>query len=75
MEILRLRLNPERNIWDKQILGWLVTIPLDYHAKAMKEALIKVIAKDQTLNRNAPLKQDRSELNLQLDGLFEDAGP
>ena len=27
----------------------------------MKEALIKVIAKDQTLSRNAPLTQERSE--------------
>lgn len=75
IHILRLRLNPERNIWDKQILSWLATIPLGYRAKAMKEALIKVIAKDQTLSRNAPLTQDRSELNLQLDTLFKDAEP
>jgi len=75
IRIVRLRLNPERNIWDKQILGWLATIPLGYRAKAMKEALIKVITKDQTLSRTAPLKQDTPELNLQLDTLFKDMEP
>ncbi len=47
IQILRLRMNPERNIWDRQILDWLETLPLGYRTKSIKEVLVRHISKQR----------------------------
>ncbi len=45
IQIIRLRMNRERNIWDRQILEWLETLPLGYRTKSIKEVRVRHISK------------------------------
>ena len=47
IQTLRIRMNPERNIWDRQILDWLETLPLGYRTKSIKEVLVGHISRQR----------------------------
>jgi len=69
IRIIRIRMNPERNIWDRQILDWLETLPLGYRTKSIKEALVGVINAKKAGNIRG--RHASSELDQQIDTLFE----
>jgi len=72
IQILRIRMNPERNIWDRQILEWLETLPLGYRTKSIKEALVGVInAKNSRDIRTISGGQTYSKIDKQIDTLFD----
>ncbi len=72
IQTLRIRMNPERNIWDKQILDWLETLPLGYRTKSIKEALVGVINSKKSGDISSRSgTQVYSELDQQIDTLFE----
>jgi len=72
IQILRIRMNPERNIWDRQILEWLETLPLGYRTKSIKEALVGVInAKKSRDISTISGGQAYSEIDQQIDTLFD----
>jgi len=66
IQILRIRMNPERNIWDRQILDWLETLPLGYRTKSIKEVLVRHISKQrrgkpdgESLQHESPYIQEK----------------
>lgn len=64
-------MNPERNIWDRQILDWLETLPLGYRTKSIKEALVGVINAKKSRNTNTISgDQASSDLDQKIDTLF-----
>jgi hypothetical protein len=70
IRIIRLRLNPERNTWDKEISTWLDTIPLGYRAKAIKDILLKTIAEKRE-GEVASSSRGNPPAHEKLDQLFE----
>ena len=45
-QTLRIRLNPERNQWDRAIVDWLKTLPSGYRSKILKETIVRALGKN-----------------------------
>jgi len=74
IQILRLRMNPERNTWDRQILDWLKTLSLGYRTKSIKEVLVRHISKQ---GRGEPsgetfFRQESPYIQEKLGSLFKE---
>ncbi len=58
VQILRIRLNPERNHWDRAIVDWLKTLPFGYRSKILKETIVRALGKDGSADTvPAPVKK------------------
>ena len=69
-QTLRIRLNPERNVWDRAIVDWLKTLSSGYRSKILKETIVRALGKDTAMRSNPSPIERSPDVQSKLGRMF-----